>query len=367
MNNRRNVSLFLFFALFIAVCAVLKPFGESSVLQQIAGALLSAVITVIITSLLLNRQTEKHIEHDCQVEIFKSKQKLYLEFIKELNSLASEYENVANEEKKKIMHQMTYWLGSLQMHMCQQNYDALAKKVCNIFGTYTTDHKKDYKNIARNLLEATKLLGKDLYNNGKVFSASRMPYNLAITISGIFDKNLRTKEKRNELHIIWWELFLNGLAQKSKIIKKLTKSNIEQKVKYYEEEKDAQFDFIIAETKNLKFFFYISFNHNEPICFGFETSDKNQNDRYINCEPKGYQHDGFGNPGVCAKHIDEKFDIDFYDTNMNYYAFACMSIEERRKMIAPLAKEVSNDISEFLTKIKLKNLFTRFSIKWRNT
>ena len=101
MNSKtRKICIVFMVVLLICIVMLLNKFDVENICSQIIGVLLSAVITVIITALLLNSQTEKNIEHDCKVKIFEKKQDVYHDFINEIQNITNS-ESVNNEETVK--------------------------------------------------------------------------------------------------------------------------------------------------------------------------------------------------------------------------------------------------------------------------
>ena len=59
-------------------------------------------------------------------------------------------------------------------------------------------------------------------------------------------------------------------------------------------------------------------------------------------------------PGIGAKNIDSKYDIDFYGTNKNYFDFAKANEEQKKEIVVAFADEINCDIEEFLKNLENK-------------
>ncbi len=354
------------FAFLVFTAIAFRVFEIDNVCSQIVGALFSSAITIAIAFVLIKSQAKADIERDCKSKIFEKKQETYHNFLAEFNRLSAK-ETYSTDDKKEIIHKMTYHLGLVKMHLDKEIADAVTKKVCETFGIYTSDHTKDYSKIAKNYFDIAELLSKDLYSpqNKTGFNNESGSYNLGVTISGLFDPTLRNAATMKKLHVEWWNMLIAELKDKQEnkfdYVFYLEDNNNdetespEKAVDHFEKAiGNIAFSLKLTENADGNVCFYIASNI-YGIDYGFEIEQKPKDEKitekYRPLLPKGYADEGFGNPGIGAKHIDEKYDIDFYYTNLNYYIFAKAPDVEKKRIVSNFAQEISSDISIFINNI----------------
>ena len=343
----------LLFILFLLISLNLQIFGEYELFRQFIGALLASIVTVLITALLLNQQHESEINLKCKESIFEKKSTVYHEFLKELHTL-TEKEN-ASINHKEIIQKMTYHLGLLQMHLSQEIINKLTRHISEIFGTDRIDNLHEYKKVSDNYFAIASLLGEDLYSaNFEKKTSKTNIYNFAKAFSVIFDKELRDKKSMVEVHQQWWKIFISELQKKNRKLNLSSINNnyIEQRIQEFEEKKSVQFDFTLFEQNEHKIIFYFAYDFNSSIDCGFDTDDKANLEKYRSFLPHSYSYFGFGNPGIGAKHLNTDFDIDFYHTNFNYFAFASANGTEKRTLLEPFVNEINKDIKYFIKQLR---------------
>lgn len=116
------------------------------------------------------------------------------------------------------------------------------------------------------------------------------------------------------------------------------------------------FSLIISNKNNDRICFYLNYDYQTPPVYGFEVESKvkTDNDKYLYALPDSFSRNGFGNPGIGAKNIDSKYDIDFYGTNKNYFDFAKANEEQKKEIVVAFADEINNNIEEFLKNLENK-------------
>lgn len=142
-NKNINISIALgMLAVIIAVA--FRLFSEADLWFQMFSAILGVIITIIITNLLLNSQTNNDIERERNSEIFKEKLRIYQEFLQALYDVLKE-EAVTPDEAMRLQFQTSY----IAMHTSSENILQISKNVSNIVKMYSQcpseNGKKLYK------------------------------------------------------------------------------------------------------------------------------------------------------------------------------------------------------------------------------
>jgi hypothetical protein len=119
------------FAFLVFTAIAFRVFEIDNVCSQIVGALFSSAITIAIAFVLIKSQAKADIERDCKSKIFEKKQETYHNFLAEFNRLSAK-ETYSTDDKKEIIHKMTYHLGLVKMHLDKEIADAVTKKFAKL-------------------------------------------------------------------------------------------------------------------------------------------------------------------------------------------------------------------------------------------
>lgn len=169
-NKNINISIALgMLAVIIAVA--FRLFSEADLWFQMFSAILGVIITIIITNLLLNSQTNNDIERERNSEIFKEKLRIYQEFLQALYDVLKE-EAVTPDEAMRLQFQTSY----IAMHTSSENILQISKNVSNIVKMYSQCPSENGKKIIqdrelllRNLFSIVEIFRKELYKDMKDF------------------------------------------------------------------------------------------------------------------------------------------------------------------------------------------------------
>lgn len=382
--KKSNILIITLIILFIALIITLNIFDIPSTCTQIIGALLSTVLTVAITALLLKNQTDKNIEHDCQVAIFEEKQKVYHEFINSLETLICD----KNSDKTDLVKKALVHLSLIRMHADDKISNDIEKKVIPIITIFSINSKsreaiKMYPDLGNQLFEISNLLKEDLYNNTnqscnknkQSLEDNKKELSLSLTLAGLLNTDLRSSQRMIELHKQWWnnlidyfsKIYINFMEDHNYLFI-LNDNNgikkIDDAINYFEKtDENSALSIKIGSKENIEFYFTMTFNKYTPVVFSFDKikreksnleneSKENKNPLLL---PENYTTEGFGNPGLGSKYIPEEFDIDFYNTNTNYYEYALASDEQKiSRFIQPLVNSIYSDIEYFCSKNNIK-------------
>lgn len=169
-NKNINISIALgMLAVIIAVA--FRLFSEADLWFQMFSAILGVIITIIITNLLLNSQTNNDIERERNSEIFKEKLRIYQEFLQALYDVLKE-EAVTPDEAMRLQFQTSY----IAMHTSSENILQISKNVSNIVKMYSQCPSENGKKVIqdrelllRNLFSIVEIFRKELYKDMKDF------------------------------------------------------------------------------------------------------------------------------------------------------------------------------------------------------
>lgn len=169
-NKNINISIALgMLAVIIAVA--FRLFSEADLWFQMFSAILGVIITIIITNLLLNSQTNNDIERERNSEIFKEKLRIYQEFLQALYDVLKE-EAVTPDEAMRLQFQTSY----IAMHTSSENILQISKNVSNIVKMYSQCPSENGKKVIqdrelllRNLFSIVEIFRKELYKDMKYF------------------------------------------------------------------------------------------------------------------------------------------------------------------------------------------------------
>lgn len=169
-NKNINISIALgMLAVIIAVA--FRLFSEADLWFQMFSAILGVIITIIITNLLLNSQTNNDIERERNSEIFKEKLRIYQEFLQALYDVLKE-EAVTPDEAMRLQFQTSY----IAMHTSSENILQISKNVSSIVKMYSQCPSENGKKVIqdrelllRNLFSIVEIFRKELYKDMKDF------------------------------------------------------------------------------------------------------------------------------------------------------------------------------------------------------
>ena len=113
------ILLILLIILFFTEVIICGIFKKDDLFYQIISILLGSIITISMTAILLQQQTDEGIKKACSEKIFEKKTTVYHNFLKELHALTEKEKTTINH--KEIIQKMTYHLGLLQMHLDQES------------------------------------------------------------------------------------------------------------------------------------------------------------------------------------------------------------------------------------------------------
>lgn len=175
------ISVIVGFIVFVVIAIVTNLFNSGDLPVQIAGALLEAVVTALITYFLLTGQTTQEEIKERQVKVFEKKQEIYHNFLEELKRIIQdgEIKILLQKEKKELdesvdeLKDLLFQLGYLQMHTdkekANQIFELVAKiiQTLNDFNSENEDKQKllpeYYASLSESLFKIIAIMKSDLY------------------------------------------------------------------------------------------------------------------------------------------------------------------------------------------------------------
>jgi hypothetical protein len=124
------------------------------------SAILGVIITIIITNLLLNSQTNSDLQRERNSEIFREKLRIYQEFLQALYDVLKE-EAVTPDEAMRLQFQTSY----IAMHTSSEHIRQVSECVSSIVKMYSQCPSEN----GRKVLQDKELLLKNLFRIVEIF------------------------------------------------------------------------------------------------------------------------------------------------------------------------------------------------------
>lgn len=229
------------FALLLIPESQMPTMLQSSGLVAIISAFLGVIMTVAVTTILLEkqseaqkellaRQSEEEEKKDRKLKVFERKQEVYHCFLENLKLIIQDGEikiGVKNEDGKidktiDGLKDMIFQLGYLQMHTTGENIKKILShiakmiQILNDFNS-TPDEKKQgysaefYSKLSEELFEIVAILKTDLYEE----ECETIPQEYMTEILEKCDLYVETNDlNKHEIQIYFWEKLINQLKNK---------------------------------------------------------------------------------------------------------------------------------------------------------
>ncbi len=161
MKVSKNINISIALGIIACIIAVaFRLFSEADLWFQMFSAILGVIITIIITNLLLNSQSNQDIIRERNAEIFKEKLRIYQEFLQALYTILKE-EAVTPDEIMKLQFQTAY----IAMHTKSDHIKLISEYVSEIVRMYAQCPDEKGKKV----LQSPELLLKNLFNIVEIF------------------------------------------------------------------------------------------------------------------------------------------------------------------------------------------------------
>lgn len=235
------ILLILLMILIIILLSAIIIYIESSTLPTpkvadgltaIISAFIGVLITIAVTSVLLNKQTEMETDKEKDIIQFKQKQNAYLSFLKQFESIVvslternikgndcKAYENITKVEK--LLFEFSY----LKLHIKENLFNEVLTHITQVFETYNKIKLRDLyqTEIAMSTKRSSPKLNTNLYElmielSKHLFAISELLYldlygnNKTLVNTNEFDLQENTKKllygcglRKNEAELIFAE------------------------------------------------------------------------------------------------------------------------------------------------------------------
>ncbi|MBR1687342.1 MAG: hypothetical protein IJ710_02290 [Prevotella sp.] len=173
MRISKNTNISIALGLLACIIAVgFRLFSEADLWFQMFSAILGVIITIIITNLLLNSQTDNDIERERNSEIFREKLKIYQEYLQALYDVLKE-ERITPDEALRLQFQTSY----IAMHTDSAHIREISEHVSTIVQLYSERCGgakerlvSDKDLLQRNLFAIVEIFRKELYREKPEFN-----------------------------------------------------------------------------------------------------------------------------------------------------------------------------------------------------
>lgn len=152
-----SVSLFVLMFVFALILRLLKV-GEIPL--QFYAALLGASITVVITNLLLNSQTQSEFDKQKQEKVYEEKLRFFQEYLKMICNL-SLGRSISTQQQIDLQYQASL----ISMHMAPENIKEVLEKTDKILTNRCQLDERNDADIRRLLMDIVQCFRRELYGS----------------------------------------------------------------------------------------------------------------------------------------------------------------------------------------------------------
>ncbi len=367
------ISVVIGFVVFIGIAIVTNLFSSDDLPVQIAGALLEAVVTALITYFLLTGQTTQAEIKERQVKVFEKKQEVYHSFLEELKKIIQDGEikiirkdkdanlDKSIDELKDLIFQLSY----LQMHTSEKTINGVLESVAKIIqlmndfnSTPEAEKQKElpnyYSSLSESLFNVVKILKEDLYGiDSKTIEKEKM--NSILKECDLFVET-EAFDKYEIQKYFWGELQKQFKSKGYDI----THNDLAQDVnEYYARARNRHryygFGFNVYTSSNTgrKVQFYIELENS--YYYGFRFEDKPANDENIISIVSQISTSFSSNGSWAGWKWSDRFNLDFW--NLNSAGFESLKNPRKREAyIKGIFEEMDMYIKKFQVMAKERNL-----------
>jgi hypothetical protein len=378
--------LWIFIAIVvILVCVILLLISEaqfpnvpiSSGMVAIISAVLGVLLTVAVTSVLLNKQDELQRKKEIEVKVFEKKQAIYHAFLSKLQDIIQDGEIKIGKKsadgnidmKVDELKDLIFQLGYLQMHSKDTVYNKILKEVAEIIQNMnefssTKEHEKQkalpdfYAKLFMGISEIVVTLKKDLYQqsegSGKTEEKRKEIEDILrecglFVVTGDFNKY--------ELQNYFWDELQKQLIEEKGY--KIEQKNFRQDVnEYYARARNRHrwfgIEFPVLTKQNgeiIKFRVEIGNNY----FYGFRRPKYRQEDAELVKTIKQVSDNFKETDWWYGQKSSDRFDLDFW--NLRSPAFEQLKHHsDQKKLLKEIVDEIDMYIKKFVEVAKSHNL-----------
>lgn len=266
-NLKNRILFWLSMVLIISVAILIFSKVYEGVLPKLVESInngaIAAILTAIITVLLLSQQSETEEVREKNSKVFERKLAIYDDFLKEIQSIL-ESKKIDDWDQQRLIFQ----LALLKTHSKGENINKISlelNKIIRLLNTYGDEITIDHHKLAKYLFEIVGIFQEELYGERK---GETDPTILIKNVAGIIKEIQEAKEKWSKTVFNDWEQYYKNQTEErnvSKEVMELMKSVIE-KIKteidneetYYLQYSPTQISFYLKNaTKRNKIFLWL--------------------------------------------------------------------------------------------------------------
>lgn len=151
----------LLFVVVLVFAYLWHLFTEQDIPFQMLSALLGAAITVIITNLLLNSQTESEFANQKKAKIYEEKLRIYQEYLKLLCSIVKD--KVINDDDYT---KLQYQLSLVALHTTDEHYLEIVNQTEELLSKGCPVERTEEACITKNIMNIVRCFQQELYGDG---------------------------------------------------------------------------------------------------------------------------------------------------------------------------------------------------------
>lgn len=360
------VCLFVLFTTCFAVVLfsesqVPTPFASSGIVAFIS-ALIGVILTVVVTNILLKRQSEDSEQKEKNMKIFEKKQDVYHGFLDQFKSIINdgkititsfeENKMAEDDELKDLIFQIAY----LRLHTDEKNVNEVFSKIVaiiramNDFEWSKPEEKRKmltsyYAELSKNIFEITLILKSDLYDKKDKHEIDKQKI---IDLLGECDLFIDSSDfNKIDIQKYFWDELRKQLREKGYSIEEKDFTN--DITQYYAKARNRYRYYGFNIPLNIKKFEGINFRVEleNDYFFGIHI-EQDKPKRYelqeILCSiEKGYKPNYWW-AGSRTSYINK---LDFWKLNSEGFN-KLKNPHQREKLMTAIAEEIDRDIKKFI-------------------
>lgn len=158
---RMSLISILLFIVVLAFSYIWHLFSKHDIPFQTLSALLGAAITVIITNLLLNNQTESEFANQKKSKVYEEKLHIYQDYLKLLCNIVKD-RIITTEDYANLQYQSSL----VALHTSQKHYQEIMEQTKVILTKGCPTEDSDDASITQNLMSIVYCFQQELYEKG---------------------------------------------------------------------------------------------------------------------------------------------------------------------------------------------------------
>jgi hypothetical protein len=163
-NNKILIPAILCLVVFCAIAVIFKVFPLAELPASFIGAALGAVITIVVTGVLLKAQSESDVDKERNVKVFEQKSIVFQEYINRAWIVWRDRKVSADEYEKLI----EAFYSKLMILLKAESVDKICNSLENIGDCIDTITGESYLKLRDNIIEIINTLSGEINFGGKI-------------------------------------------------------------------------------------------------------------------------------------------------------------------------------------------------------